>query len=138
MTFQKHPNGLSPRPRHELALDRFWGDQPHRPARSARRRIAARHGEEALLLGGLQQGSGRGPLFFLERPLEPSLLVAAADRAHRLGGELNMARHLGSGWAGVALEQGQRPQHGAHGLDPLTVALGEANGKATVGAHGLL
>ena len=57
-----------------------------------------------------------------------------------------MARHLGSGLAGIELEQGQRPQHGAHGLDPLTqqpakfstVALGEANGKATVGAHGLL
>ena len=57
-----------------------------------------------------------------------------------------MGRHLGSSLAGVELEQSQRPQHAAHGLDSFaqqlaklfTVTWGEANGKTTVGAHDLL
>ena len=32
VALKKHPNGLSSGSRHELALDRFLGNQPHRPS----------------------------------------------------------------------------------------------------------
>ena len=59
---------------------------------------------------------------------------------------MNIGRNLGGSLTGVELEQSQRPQHGAHGLDSFAqqlaklfaVTLGEANAKAAVGAPGLL
>ena len=72
--------------------------------------------------------------------------ITSANLPHRLGSELKMGRHLASRLAGIELQQRQRPQHGAYGLDPLpqqlaqffTVTFGEANGETTIGAHGLL
>ncbi len=143
---KKRPNGLSTGSRHELALDRFLGNQPHRPARSVFGRITAHHGNDALFFAGPEQGSRSRPLFVVERSLEASLLIASANLPHRLGAEMNMGRHLASGLAGIELQQRQRPQHGAHGLDSLprplaefiAVTFGKANGKAMSGAHGLL
>ena len=45
VALKKQPHGLSSGSRHELALDRFGGNQPHRPARPARGRIPAHHGD---------------------------------------------------------------------------------------------
>ena len=92
------------------------------------------------------RGAAPGRCLSWERPLEASLSIAPANLPHRLGGELNLAGHLGGRLAGVELQQSQRPQHGAHGLDSLpqqlaeffAVGLGEANGETTIGAHGLL
>ena len=94
-----------PRSRHELALDRFRGNQPYRPARSACGRITAHHRDDALLLAGVEQGSRPGPLFVVERPLESFLFIAPANLPHRLGGELKLARHLASSLTGVELQQ---------------------------------
>ncbi len=109
MAFEKQPNGLSPRSRHELAADRFRGNQPYRPARSAFERITAHHGDDALLLAGAGQGSRPGPLFVMEHPLDSFLFIAPANLTHRLGAELKTGRHLASRLAGIELQQRQRP-----------------------------
>ena len=70
VALKKYPNRLSPGSRHELALDRFLGNQPHRPARPARGRITAHHGDDALFLAGPEQGSRPGPLFVVEGALD--------------------------------------------------------------------
>ena len=57
VVLKKYPHGLSPGPRHELALDCFLGNQPHRPARVALGRITSHHGNDALLLAGPEQTS---------------------------------------------------------------------------------
>ncbi len=78
VALKKQPHGLSSGSRHELALDRFGGNQPHRPARPARGRIPAHHGDAALFLSGPEQGSRPGPLFVVEGALDASLSIAPA------------------------------------------------------------
>jgi hypothetical protein len=76
---QQNPNGLSSDSRNQFPLHRFLGYQSHGPSGKTRWRIAAYHGDNALLLAVLQQSGRSRPLLLIERALEAPLPVAMAD-----------------------------------------------------------
>ena len=65
-------------------LDGFLGHQPHGPAGAAFRRVAADHGDDALLLAVVQHRGRSGPLLLIQRGFQTALLVAMADLANGL------------------------------------------------------
>src|SRR5450631_3520716 len=60
MAFQQNPDGLSAHAGNKFALDDFFGQQPHRPARPPLWRRRADHGDNALLLLLVQNRSLAG------------------------------------------------------------------------------
>src|SRR5487761_170739 len=70
------------RPRHvpdQFALHRLLGDQTHRPARPARRRRPADHGDNALAVLGVQQRLLARSRRIVNGPMQSALQVTLAD-----------------------------------------------------------
>ena len=75
MTFQKHPDGFSTHARNYLALDCLLSHQAYRPASPAFRRLTAHHGNNALLLGLVENLAGSRSLPFLQSALQAASVV---------------------------------------------------------------
>jgi hypothetical protein len=73
---EQNADGFPAHARYQSPFDSFLGYQSHRPACKALRRVAADHGNDALLLAGFQQRFRSWPLFLVKRSFEPSLLIA--------------------------------------------------------------
>src|SRR5262245_33632112 len=91
---KENADSFSSYPGCQLALDGFLGDEAHGPSGGALGRVAANHGDDALLLGGVEHGSGTRALFFIERGLQPTLLVAAREIADGLRGQADHGGNL--------------------------------------------
>src|SRR3954452_8415416 len=113
---EQNPDGFSSHPWHQFPLDRFLRYQSHRPSGATCRRMAANHGDDALLLAVLQQGSRSGPILFIECPFQPPFLVAVADLPNRLGSQRD---NVGNAWGANTLGELQErrgAQHDSHRL----------------------
>ena len=93
MAEQQNPNCLPPDARDQFPLHRFLGDQAHGPPRLPLRRLAANHGNDALLLRRIQQLLGAAALALVQGPLQTSLLVAMRNPPHGLWGQVNHPSH---------------------------------------------
>ena len=116
VAFQQHPNGFSPHPRNQFAPNRFFGQQPHRPAHPPFRRRRAGYGDNLLALVLVQRWSLARTCSVEQRPLQPFLFIALADLPDGLGRETQITAHCGRGLPLIHLPQGQRAQHRAHRL----------------------
>ena len=84
MAFEQDTDGFATHLGHQFSLDRLLGNQAHRPARLPRRRIRADHGDDALLLGQIQNLFGTWTRPFIQRPFQATFPVAPADVPHGL------------------------------------------------------
>ena len=83
---QQNPDCLPPCFGDQFALDGFLDDQTHGPARPAFRRLAADHGNDALLLGVVENWFGPRPLFVVECGFQTIAVVAVGYLADGLRG----------------------------------------------------
>src|SRR5688572_12617653 len=87
VAFEQDPDCLSAHAGNQFALDRFLGDQAHRPASPAFRRLAAHHGDDALLLGIVENLLSPGSLFFIQGAVQAALVITMGDLTDRLRGQ---------------------------------------------------
>ena len=80
---QQDPNGLSSDTWHQSPFYSLLGNQSHGPARLALWRIAAYHRNDALFLVGVQHLASAGALFFIQRTIQSSPLVAVTEASNR-------------------------------------------------------
>jgi hypothetical protein len=113
---QQQPDGFSPYFRNEAAFYRFLGHQTDSPTGMACGRVAADHGDDALLFGGLQQVCRARTLFVIQRLFQTRLLVTASDLAQGLGGKRDQGGDLGRRSALSELLKCQGAKNGAHRL----------------------
>jgi hypothetical protein len=118
VTFQQHPNGLSAHAGNKFALDNFFGQQPHRPARPPLWRRRADHGDNALLLLLIQAWSLARTRRIKQCALQTAIDVPLSDLPHCLGGKPQVSTHCGGGMPLIHLTQGQGAQGCAHRLQP--------------------
>lgn len=110
---QQNPDRFSPHPGDQFPLDRLLGDQSHGPACLTFWRIAAHHGDDALLLIGVQDLCGARPLLFIEGAVQAGLLIAMAQPPNRLRGQLHHSGDLGRTGMLRQLQERQRPKDDA-------------------------
>jgi hypothetical protein len=84
---QKNPNGFPSYARNQFAFDGFFRHQAHGPAGATLRRTAAYHCNQTLLPAIVEHFRCTRPLSFVQRPLQPALLVSTANIAYGLGSE---------------------------------------------------
>ncbi len=96
VALQQHPDRFPPHVWNDPAFDRFLREQADRPPRRADRRIGARHGEDALLVGGREDFRCHGTRPLIERRLEAVGAVALGDDAHRLRDSWTAVATLGA------------------------------------------
>ena len=87
MALEQNPDCLSAHLGHQLALDSLFGDQTDRPTCPAFRRHTADHGNDALLLGAIENFPGSRALFGINGGTQAVTEVAMGDLADRLGGK---------------------------------------------------
>ena len=85
MAFQQNSNGLSAHAGNKFALDNFFGQQPHRPARPPLWRRRTDHGDNALLLLLIQTGSLARAGCIKQCALQAAIDVPSSDLPHGLG-----------------------------------------------------
>jgi len=81
---QQNPYGLSPYSGNQFPFDRLLGHQTHGPTCVARWRIAAYHGNDALLLVAIQHFGRSGTWSLIESALQTGLLVTMPEPPDRL------------------------------------------------------
>ena len=99
VALQQNPDCLSAHLGHQLAFDGLFGDQADRPAGPAFRRITADHGNDALLLGAIENLLGSRSLFGVNGGAQAVTDVAMGDLADRLGSKGECLRDLRCGKA---------------------------------------
>lgn len=117
MAFEQDPDCLPTDAGHQLAFDRLAGHQTHRPARTAFWRCTANHGDDALLLGIVQDLLGSRPLFLVKGAIQPLAVVAMGDSADGLRGQGERSSDLWCGDAVGQLLKGKGAQDHAHLLN---------------------
>jgi hypothetical protein len=95
VALQQNPDCLSAYLGHQLALDGLFGDQADRPTGSAFRRRTADHGNDALLLGAIENLLGSRTLFGVYGGVQTVTGVAMGDLADRLSGKGECLRDFG-------------------------------------------
>jgi hypothetical protein len=75
----------------QSAFHRFLGHQSHGPPGSALWRVAARHGDDPLLLAVFQNSRSAWPLLVVKRGFDATRLVTMADLPNRLWREWDHA-----------------------------------------------
>jgi hypothetical protein len=123
VAFQQHPDGLSPNARHQLAFDRLFGQQAHSPTRPSCRRLAARHGNNALPLLRIQGRSSSGPGCVVQRALQSALLIPLADLPDSFGRQPQACSHRRRRLPSIHLPHGQGSQHRPYRLQTATQQL---------------
>jgi hypothetical protein len=99
VALQQNPDCLSAHFGHQLALDSLFGDQADRPTGSAFRRLTADHGNDALLLGAIENLLGSRSLFGINGGIQTVIGVAMGDLADRLSGKGECLRDFRCGEA---------------------------------------
>src|SRR5450759_2463104 len=97
VALEQTPDCLSPYLRHQLALAGLFGDQADRPTGPTFRRRTANHGNDALLLGAIENLLGSRTLFGVNGGTQTVTDVAMGDLADRLSGKGKYLRDLGWG-----------------------------------------
>ena len=115
---QQHPDCFPPHLWNQFSFHRLFGDQTHRPARLALRRIAAHHGNDPLLFRRIQQLFGSTPAPLVKRLLQATLLISMSNSPDRLSGQMHDPGHDRSRLSGCQLIQGDRTQDHSHLLNP--------------------
>jgi hypothetical protein len=107
---QQDPDCLPPDTRNQFPLHRFLSDQAHCPPRLTLGRLTTDHGDDALLLRGIQQLLGTATLTLEQSTLQAAFLVAMRDPSHGLRRQMDDPSY---GWRRLALcqlLQGDGPQ----------------------------
>ncbi len=109
VVLQQDPDGLASHLGNQLALDRLSSHQTHGPARPAFWRITANHGDDALLLGIVQDLLSSRPLLLVQGAIQPLAVVAMGDAANGLRGQGERSSDLRCGDAVGQLPQSKGP-----------------------------
>ena len=117
MAFQKHPDCFSTHARNQLTPDCLLSHQAYRPASPAFRRLTAHHGNNALLLGIVENLAGSRSLPFVQSALQAASVVAVGDLSDRLRSERNGLRNLRCRRACRQQSQRKGTQDNAHLLN---------------------
>src|SRR5664279_2871665 len=99
VALQQNPDCLSAHIGYQLALDGFFGDQADRPTGPTFRRLTADHGNDALLLGAIEDLLGSWSLFSVNGGTQTVTGVAMGDLADRLSGKRECLRDFRCGEA---------------------------------------
>jgi hypothetical protein len=117
VAFEQDPDCLPTDAGNQLALDRLPGHQAHGPARTAFWWFTANHGDDALLLGIVQDLLGSRPLLLVKGAIQPLAVVPMGDSADGLRGQGERSSDLRCGNAVGQLLQGKGAQDDAHLLN---------------------
>jgi hypothetical protein len=117
---QQDPNCFSSYARRQPSLDGLLGDQAHRPTGESGGRVATNHGNDALLLLVVQDGSGAWALLFVKSAFQPVLLVTANQIADGLRAETG---RLGDLWGAGAIGEVKECEDAEDYADLLDAAL---------------
>jgi len=126
VALQQHPDCLSARARNQLALDGLLGHQAHGPTRAPFRRLAADHGDDALLLGIVQKRLRAGPLLVIQGAVQATTVVTVRDLADGLRGEGQRLRDSGRGGSPSELPESEGAHDDTHLLNAGSQELLEA------------
>jgi len=117
VALQQNPDCLSPHLGHQLALDGFFDNQAHRPTRSPFRRWTANHGNNALLLGTVENLAGSRSLLVVEGGIQAATVVAVGDLTDRFGSQGKRLRDFRRGAASGKLAQHECSEDDTHLLN---------------------
>jgi len=84
VALQQNSDRLSSRAGDQFAFDRLFGDQPHGPTRSTLWRLTTNHGDDALLLGIVENLFRARTLFVVQGGIQAVAVVAVSDFANCL------------------------------------------------------
>src|ERR1035437_1622683 len=99
VALEQNPDCLAAHIGYQLAFDGLFGDQADRPTGPAFRRLTADHGNDALLLGAIENLLGSRSLFGGSGRTQTVTDVAMGDLADRLSGKGECLRDLRCGEA---------------------------------------
>jgi len=122
---QENANGLPSDAWNQFAFDSFVRYQADGPTSAAFWRATAYHCNQTLFLTIVEHFGGSRPLLFVQRPLQPALLVTTADTADGLGGERDYVSDLRCAGTLCQLQQSQGAQNNPNLLDTAAQELGE-------------
>ena len=125
MAEQEDANGLPSDAWNQFAFDGFFGDEAHGPTSAAFRRATAHHCNQTLFLTIVEHLGSSRPLLFVQRPLQPALLVTPANIAYGLGSEWDHVGDLRCAAALGQLQQSQGTQDNPNLLDAAAQQLGK-------------
>src|SRR5215831_2131266 len=114
---QENSNGFPSYARYQFAFDGFFRYQTHGPTGATFRGTAAYHRNQALFLAIVENLGCSRPLSFVQRPLQPALLVTTANIAYGLGSEWDYIGDLRCADALRQLQQNQGAQDNPNLLD---------------------
>ena len=118
MAFQQYSNCLPTHPRNKFASDGLLGHQAYRPASTALRGLTADHGNDALLLGCIQNLAGPRSLLVVQSPIQPAPIVAMGQLTDGFCRKGNTLRNLRRRDTLRQLPQSKGAQNHAHLLNP--------------------
>jgi len=98
---QQNPYGFPSHAWNQSLLHGFLGHQSHGPPGATFWRVAADHGNDALLLAVLQQPGRSRPPLVVKGLFQAGILVTAPDLPHRFRRQAHVGGHLGDGLAVV-------------------------------------
>ncbi len=107
---EQNPDRFPPHSRNQLPLDRLLGDQSHGPTCLPLGRFGAHHGDNALLLIGVQDLCRARALLLIQGAVEASLLVAMPQSTNCLRSQLHQFGDLGRTGMLSQLQERQRPK----------------------------
>src|SRR2546422_3939779 len=87
VALQQAPDCFSAHLGHQFALDGLFDNQAHRPTSPPFRRWTANHGNDALLLGIIENLLGAWSLLVVKGGIQAATVVAMGDLTDRLGSE---------------------------------------------------
>jgi hypothetical protein len=125
VALQQNSDCLSSRTENQFAFDGFFGDQPHGPTRSALWRLATNHGDDALLLGIVENLFRTRALFIVKGGIQAVAVVAVRDFANRLRSQREGLRDPRGRQPLTQLTQRERPQEDARLLDAMFYQLSD-------------
>src|ERR1039457_3072839 len=117
VALQQNPDCLSAHLGRQVALDGLFGEQADRPTGPTLRRFTADHGNDALLLGAIENLLGSWSLFVVNGAIQAVTDVAMGDVADRIGSKGECLRYLRCGETVGKLAQRKHSQDDAYLLN---------------------
>jgi hypothetical protein len=94
VAFEQDPDCLPTDAGNQFALDSLLDHQAHRPTRPAFRRFATDHGDDALLLSGVENLLGSRSLLVVDGAIQGTPVIATGNMADCLGSNGKCLRDL--------------------------------------------